>query len=100
MRISDWSSDVCSSDLALPTETTEMNDATSLAAATAAPDGADLVQHLVQHLIDVGRIVGDAGDAQHRFLPAILLVHLGHRAISSAARLVGKACVSTVRSRW
>src|SRR3546814_13218450 len=62
MRISDWSSDVCSSDLrsirawratlpdagrrgkvdALPTETTEMNDATSLAAATAAPDGAVL----------------------------------------------------------
>src|SRR3546814_17863285 len=62
MRISDWSSDVCSSDLrsirawratlpdagrrgkvdALPTETTKMNDATSLAAATAAPDGAVL----------------------------------------------------------
>src|SRR3546814_2539008 len=71
MRISDWSSDVCSSDLGI--------DAAHLAGADA--DGGAVAG------VDDGvrlHVLGDAEGEHHR----------------SEERRVGKECVSTCRSRW
>src|SRR3546814_13925046 len=68
MRISDWSSDVCSSDLR------------GLAAA-GRPQPADegAVRHRERHVVDRGERA---------------------ELLRSEERRVGKACVSTCRSRW
>src|SRR3546814_5532792 len=77
MRISDWSSDVCSSDLQRL-----------------------VVRHhqgwLLHRLDQLGRRVGlaRAGGAQQH-----LVAHAGSHARSEERR-VGKECVSTCRSRW
>src|SRR3546814_12409694 len=78
MRISDWSSDVCSSDLL----------------------GAEMFQHQLG-VVAAGFLLDDSGDArrgksrqQHRRLD------LGGRNRRSEERRVGKECVSTCRSRW
>src|SRR3546814_6260325 len=75
MRISDWSSDVCSSDLAV-----------------------------IDHLGDVGGVIADPlqilGDEQkmgRRGDVVRIFHHIGQR---SEERRVGKECVSTCRSRW
>src|SRR3546814_6808508 len=87
MRISDWSSDVCSSDLAVV-----------IAA----------MQRLL-HPIDI-ELLQFAGDLQRvlerprrlgvpRHAPALIAVH--HQGeLRSEERRVGKECVSTCRSRW
>src|SRR3546814_6288851 len=76
MRISDWSSDVCSSDLALRA----FQDFDAL-------DGAERLRSAVGEwvidTVDVGR------DAR-----------IGIRKERSEERRVGKECVSTCRSRW
>src|SRR3546814_13873832 len=95
MRISDWSSDVCSSDLTLVVD-----------------DEAD-VRLLVQLMIDQEnrglRVVGEAasGDEalQVRRRLDVDVVVLDHRmpgltGLRSEERRVGKECVSTCRSRW
>src|SRR3546814_2343415 len=93
MRISDWSSDVCSSDLCGRTlaDVAETGDAGDLAG-----------QHHV----------GGAADGVHqRFLAAVEIVELrlGDAVVDvdrregqlrSEERRVGKECVSTCRSRW
>src|SRR3546814_20860233 len=97
MRISDWSSDVCSSDLSLPCK----------------PDG--LLATNITHAINrVGEVIGN----QHRAVTGLDHVHRSaegflaiekslderrdrtHLAIRSEERRVGKECVSTCRSRW
>src|SRR3546814_20126152 len=78
MRISDWSSDVCSSDLQA-----EQRDG----------------EHPVEQRRDDGdRDVGDQdrGDGDRRADP--LEDRCGHH--RSEERRVGKECVSTCRSRW
>src|SRR3546814_14328520 len=73
MRISDWSSDVCSSDLLLM-------------------DGFNIVGS--GHMLDLDEaepaaraiLLGNRGDPAH--------------AVRSEERRVGKECVSTCRSRW
>src|SRR3546814_7967841 len=70
MRISDWSSDVCSSDL-----------------------GVDEGQEMV------GRVVGAAG-RRHQHRQARIFELERARARRSEERRVGKECVSTCRSRW
>src|SRR3546814_5287584 len=88
MRISDWSSDVCSSDLC--------HDGGR---------GFEASQNRRQHIIDAGR------DRLRRtilatFTPthqAILGGELDQQAVAfrrSEERRVGKECVSTCRSRW
>src|SRR3546814_19892651 len=78
MRISDWSSDVCSSDLP----------------EVAGPEKRN-------HLVEIGgrvhrRVDAHAGEAQiRRQDPQIVLA-----VIRSEERRVGKECVSTCRSRW
>src|SRR3546814_20920938 len=95
MRISDWSSDVCSSDLAEPMR----------------PRGRR--EHIVE--IDRERIIGqpdEAGEDDQKQQPdepeAEILVRpsphdtvtRGSKSGSSEERRVGKECVSTSRSRW
>src|SRR3546814_11133018 len=87
MRISDWSSDVCSSDLALAREV-GLHDHVGdqepllehLALEVEAHHAPDRAAHAVggQHVIRVDRIA----------------------AVRSEERRVGKECVSTCRSRW
>src|SRR3546814_4498683 len=76
MRISDWSSDVCSSDLGDRTRLT-----TVLAGAAAFA-----VRHKAMG-IDDGRA-------------ALALAHIAAQCERSEERRVGKECVSTCRSRW
>src|SRR3546814_16745410 len=81
MRISDWSSDVCSSDLAA-----KLN----------ADRGAAIID--INMGCPVKKVVnGDAGSALMRDLPlAASLIE----ATRSEERRVGKECVSSCRSRW
>src|SRR3546814_8479767 len=84
MRISDWSSDVCSSDLG--------EDRASLGRLQRIGDQAD------HHAPDRQR--GEETGAAHRLrrqCPDPLFDGLRHR---SEVRRVGKECVSTCRSRW
>src|SRR3546814_14853243 len=74
MRISDWSSDVCSSDLG------RAQDRRPACARNAVPAAA-------MGLLDI-ELVGDVVDVQP------------HVDIRSDERRVGKECVSTCRSRW
>src|SRR3546814_15978437 len=83
MRISDWSSDVCSSDL--PSVST-------LYAGRLAQKGVvdqtiidEMVEHFVKHL-------DEEFEAGKAYLP--------NKADRSEERRVGKECVSTCRSRW
>src|SRR3546814_12967844 len=93
MRISDWSSDVCSSDLLAPRgsfmgEVTAHTDGIALhAPATAAfPYGALFAVH-----DDEAVAAFDLGDVVRA---------LALDPASSEERRVGKECVSTCRSRW
>src|SRR3546814_10620124 len=79
MRISDWSSDVCSSDLMIRDLRAHDIHCTSGGADQAATQGhVDVVQDLRTHSI---HCTSDGADR-------------------SEERRVGKACVSTCRSRW
>src|SRR3546814_2864984 len=92
MRISDWSSDVCSSDL------THREFAGRLLGNVGRQD--HLVRRTATALLDV-HLVKEIQAAQPRpgaaQLGGIEGVPLGQR---SEARRVGKECVSTCRSRW
>src|SRR3546814_15242754 len=95
MRISDWSSDVCSSDL--------QGGSQALARQFHKPEARDLA-HLHTGAIEVQRV------AQALFDRPLVLVffhvdEIDHDqaaqiAQSSEARRVGQECVSTCRSRW
>src|SRR3546814_13878720 len=101
MRISDWSSDVCSSDLhaALGKFLWEGGRGEQLAAPFHRaihhrPDDPDLRTTLIALLMQAGRY-GDALDE----IDAARQV-FGAAAWRSDERRVGKECVSTCRSRW
>src|SRR3546814_3011777 len=83
MRISDWSSDVCSSDLACHPERSE---------GSAWPDVRFLTAFGMTH----------AWSTQSEPLPVLARsFDVGHAALArSEERRVGKECVSTCRSRW
>src|SRR3546814_11608701 len=93
MRISDWSSDVCSSDLER----------------TAFEARLPLVQRFVRaNRIDRRVFEGrerklgivTAGKSYGDVLEALRLLGLDETAARSEERRVGKECVSTCRSRW
>src|SRR3546814_15862990 len=90
MRISDWSSDVCSSDLPDMRQTqVDMKIGIDIAALT------------YKKLVD--QIILIAGDAD--FIPAAKLARYEGidfilDPMRSEERRVGKECVSTCRSRW
>src|SRR3546814_2691306 len=79
MRISDWSSDVCSSDLGSSNLVHEGEMSTIFAE----PRRRGLIHQETEEIV---------GALAHRFIGPIV-----HR---SEERRVGKECVSTCRSRW
>src|SRR3546814_16306142 len=89
MRISDWSSDVCSSDL----PAIEAGETVPRAPGSAA-------DRLVQLLIAQQADAGAAGVTAIVVQRPQQLQHLDRAAVRSAERRVGKECVSTCRSRW
>src|SRR3546814_5501018 len=97
MRISDWSSDVCSSDLSGEADIIEMEIARLL------PFVEDAAQHLVKRhpgLVDFPALVRRQvmGVAEEeRDLHAMRDLEGDER---SEERRVGKECGSTCRSRW
>src|SRR3546814_20624809 len=93
MRISDWSSNVCSSDL----YDYELNEVFFEDLGVRKPDhflgtgGGTLGETLGKILIESERVLGEAR-------PDAVLI-LGDTNSSSEERRVGKACVTTCRSR-
>src|SRR3546814_15909045 len=95
MRISDWSSDVCSSDLQQP-QPQILRDVGVLTLFQKNPDVLKSYQAQFRYLlVDEYQ---DTNVAQYLWLR---LLAQGHRNICrSEERRGGKACVSTCRSRW
>src|SRR3546814_11510475 len=97
MRISDWSSDVCSSDLTQPWDYWEadrrtpkgrINEAIALVEAVLARNpNHPQADHLYIHLVEASANPGKAEEYADRLA-------------RSEERRVGKECVSTCRSRW
>src|SRR3546814_21099133 len=110
MRISDWGSDVCSSDLVAILESRALVELDGAAADAQRVLPAVVALRLQRHLADAiqahvaGLVVGGerldrergrAGEQQQRGGGQEGLVHA-----SSEERRVGQECVSTCRSRW
>src|SRR3546814_9901093 len=120
MRISDWSSDVCSSDLATNEimEDFLKDDAIRVIVLTGAGgkafvSGADISKFEDERankeaVEKYGAAVARAYNAIHHAVkPTIAMIHgycigggLGLAVCRSEERRVGKECVSTCRSRW
>src|SRR3546814_15140352 len=99
MRISDWSSDVCSSDLVDTKADTVAwygaDDLTRIALIDCIVVSDDLIDalHIAEHVeasMNLGRITGMDG----------LYFGVSRALPRSEERRVGKECVSTCRSRW
>src|SRR3546814_1265900 len=85
VRISDWSSDVCSADLKMPCQREHAG------------------QHRLNHNVRIGsRRHGDAHTTRHQLekYRTIRSGGMGMNPLRSEERRVGKECVSTCRSRW
>src|SRR3546814_15933893 len=100
MRISDWSSDVCSSDL-----TQIMYPVEEIDRSRQRPNELDRELHLVADVrrwADTPRKRGIVPQSDVQPIIARDAVMQDHRpaALRSEERRVGKECVSTVRSRW
>src|SRR3546814_13489988 len=103
MRISDWSSDVCSSDLiTLVTETVLEHEGEHAGAVRigVGPDMAAIGEEAVGLAFGEGRVGEEGGGERLKGeTDAELLGHVGFGARSEERR-VGKECVSPCRSRW
>src|SRR3546814_21059688 len=101
MRISDWSSDVCSSDLALDRITTptsadlRVSTMESFAAKWLAPR----LHRFHRDCPDL-KVRIETGNEHADFLRDGIDVAIRYGPGSSEERRVGKECVSTCRSRW
>src|SRR3546814_14590218 len=84
MRISDWSSDVCSSDLFMVRNTYIYPPEPSMRIV------ADIIAYTSEHMPRFNSI-SISGYHMHE---------AGAKAVRSDERRVGKECVSTCRSRW
>src|SRR3546814_21137139 len=99
MRISDWSSDVCSSDLGC--DHLILNDAV-----TAQQPDAGIEQKQANGLAVPDVHIGDGAVVQYpvadQQIELLVHVKMGNAKITprSEERRVGKACVRTCRSRW
>src|SRR3546814_16101786 len=97
MRISDWSSDVCSSDLFSGTTCIELvqptNDQPSIFREVLDRHGEGAVHHHYPKIRCLTAPEYDALCASYRTLGY-------EEALRSEERRVGKECVSTCRSRW
>src|SRR3546814_21141005 len=102
MRISDWSSDVCSSDLA-----EELGDAVLAKTLRAACRLRFLVLIIsadidgMMHVVRLGHHVGDRElELCHPEAAGVVRRGQSMALTRSEERRVGKECVSTCRSRW
>src|SRR3546814_17352962 len=103
MRISDWSSDVCSSDLhravtvlheSLKGQIDARLHETSLSIGNSQPDPS---RSFAVNPLFRGKLVAEKIEARSRWYSRSGLYGLPSR---SEERRVGKECVGTVRSRW
>src|SRR3546814_11039139 len=97
MRISDWSSDVCSSDL-------RRHIGGRIAAVDVEHRIAELLLHRLARIAAKELVVfvhrlRDHAEVKLLGLPR-LAIHVERKAFRSEERRVGKECVSTCRSRW
>src|SRR3546814_3313993 len=89
MRISDWSSDVCSSDLAFGFAIDLSSRVHQMYLSAVKLNGRDLFP---------GGAFGNDGNKGQAYQPCE--ISFGHGRGRSEERRVGKECVSTCRSRW
>src|SRR3546814_5425551 len=92
MRISDWSSDVCSSDLLMLTAKALRNFLRDKLAPYEIPRAVEFRDELPKTL--VGKV------ARRELIAAEIERRKREGAARSEERRVGKACVSTCRTRW
>src|SRR3546814_11342159 len=104
MRISDWSSDVCASDLA---ESAKHGVEFGSHAITSPDPAIDLDERLGREAHEIGAdliVMGShvPGFAEHLFASnaGYLASHAEISVFRSEERRVGKECVGTCRSRW
>src|SRR3546814_17765955 len=95
MRISDWSSDVCSSDLAMPLEQSRVEPARGPAGIAFPPSMESPMPAGERRAMSIEQ----AKDQISRYLPTAQTV-ASRQYERSEERRVGKECVSTCRSRW
>src|SRR3546814_18928346 len=101
MRISDWSSDVCSSDLAFA-----LDADLCLAFARSKPQFGTGKKPVDDHIAADDAVIdqlggsGVAHDEQRRHVGALHAFSKFDEDLRSEERRVGKECVSTCRSRW
>src|SRR3546814_8477866 len=91
MRISDWSSDVCSSDLEIGSDRAAVEDLDLVALDAFAEN--PFAFALEREPIDIAAVPRLA-------VPAETVAALARLIFRSEERRVGKECVSTCRSRW
>src|SRR3546814_2698593 len=109
VRISDWSSDVCSSDLLFAQQRIELRldrsdrDELAVGAGVAVVEMGAAVEHVDARCVlqppNCLETPGHAGE-QRRAVGHRAVDHLTLAGLRSEARRVGKECVSTCRSRW
>src|SRR3546814_16153104 len=97
MRISDWSSDVCSSDLTddAPTVHVRYTDLD-----LSQPDGMKVLRHRVAMVVNTICPMPVGGSMDDMMVNMRCRKHAIKGANRSEERRVGKECVSTCRSRW
>src|SRR3546814_11411084 len=98
MRISDWSSDVCSSDLTEKSAIWPMRGPVS--GSTPDPPWPRPIEVIEGPLMDGMNVVGDLFGSGKMFLPQVVKSARVMKKARSEERRVGKECVSTCRSRW
>src|SRR3546814_12934491 len=106
MRISDWSSDVCSSDLHIPAEIARQRiDAVAAAEQPKALTAVCFDAEIVAHSPHFSGVAPPFAMDALRAVPCDHAIDLSApdeptRRVRSEERRVGKECVSTCRSRW
>src|SRR3546814_13602958 len=105
MRISDWSSDLCSSDLPEPVVQVPPVDQPLQVTETPAPDTVFVVPPVRiaenPRPVQVPELGAPAPELEVVEVPApVVAPQMQLRDVRSEERRVGKECVSTCRSRW
>src|SRR3546814_20627925 len=106
MRISDWSSDVCSSDLRTTARTLGLNEDLTEALCLAHDIGHPPFGHAGEDALEAALDAHGGFDHNAHTLRTLMLLESpyplfrGLNLSRSEERRVGKECVSTCRSRW
>src|SRR3546814_20321949 len=95
MRISDWSSDVCSSDLGRCEHRFQFQTPGLGIEILINRRAVSDLRHLVVFIVIV-----ESGQIERQFVIKQAVLHSSFEGIRSEERRVGKECVSTCSSRW